>query len=150
MFDRRRAIDARARQIVEESGSLWAVARDQAKAELGFDSIPSSPSASWQDALSAVVIAAVSAVLLVVVFFVFAFVAAVACGGLFDSMAPLNTPCDRRAENGYVVWLAFTACGFVASFVLAFTKRQPAWMFAPVLVGVTAAIVIGTVLVAAA
>jgi hypothetical protein len=35
VLEKRRAIDARARQIVEESGVLWAVAHDQAKAEIG-------------------------------------------------------------------------------------------------------------------
>ena len=146
MFERRRALDARAREIVEESGVLWAVARDQAKAELEEGPIPD-VQADERPAVTAIVIAVIAAALLVPVFFALASVVVVDCGG-FATVGPYDIPCERRADNGLVAWLVVSATGFVASAVLALSRRQPGWMVVPVAVGVCAAIAVGVALVA--
>jgi hypothetical protein len=141
VFERRRAIDARTRQIVEESGVLWAVARDQAKKEIDPPPIEPPPIKRGLDdpwALLWIPAALVGQALIVVpIWLVVGAWIGLSCGDT------VSQPCDDLAESAQLIWTVVLGAVFLTSAVRAYF-RHLIWLLLPipasVLIGVCAVV----------
>jgi hypothetical protein len=136
VLEGRRAIDARTRQIVEESGILWALAHDQAKAEIGVHGVqelPSEPSTNHSDLFDLVAIWLVSIVFLVPWFLGFALF--MSCG------STVNRPCEDSAALAWRLWFVLALGSFAFSGILVYQRRNLLWSILPLTVGIVGAVI---------